>query len=76
MDGDGTGKAAKTLEHKDHLPLNDKGKMAKVTDAHMFKAIKEGGESVKLSDEMEAFGSKMTDKEIWDVVSTSRPLAK
>ena len=69
--GKGDGPAAVALNPK---PRNytDCAVMSKKSDAELFKVIKEGGAAAGLSPLMVAFGSQLSDKEIWDVVAFIR----
>lgn len=71
--GDGKGKSAKTLEHTDHLAMNDKSKLS--DDATLAKIIKKGGPAAKQSDEMEAF-PKLSDDDVANVIAYIKTLAK
>ena len=69
--GHGDGSDGATL--KAH-PRNftDCATMAKISDPTMFKAIKEGGASVGLSDEMPAWGSSLGDDDIHSLMKFIR----
>lgn len=71
--GKGDGPAAIALNPK---PRNytDCKEMSKRGDAELFKAIKDGGPAVNLSPLMVAFGSQLTDKEIWDTIAFIRSI--
>ncbi len=69
--GQGNGPAAATLHTK---PRNytDCALMAKIPDATLFKAIKNGGASVGLSPEMPAWSQAFDDQEIQGLVAFVR----
>ncbi len=71
--GKGDGPAAMALNPK---PRNytDCSVMGKESDAQLFKVIKEGGPAAGFSPLMVAFGSQLSDKEIWDVVAFIRSI--
>ncbi|MBF8260689.1 MAG: exported protein of unknown function [candidate division NC10 bacterium] len=71
--GIGDGPAAVALNPK---PRNytDCAVMSKKSDAELFKVIKEGGPAAGLSPLMVAFGSQLSDKEIWDVIAFIRSI--
>ncbi len=71
--GIGDGPAAVALNPK---PRNytDCAVMSKKSDAELFKVIKEGGAAAGLSPLMVAFGSQLSDKEIWDVIAFIRSI--
>ena len=71
--GKGDGPAAVALNPK---PRNytDCAVMGKKSDGELFKVIKEGGPAVGLSPLMVAFGSQLSDKEIWDVIAFIRSI--
>lgn len=73
--GKGDGPAAVALNPK---PRNytDCKEMGKRGDTELFRAIKEGGPAVNLSPLMVAFGSQLSDKEIWDVIAFIRSIPK
>jgi cytochrome c553 len=73
--GQGDGPAAATLHTK---PRNytDCALMAKIPDATLFKAIKNGGGSVGLSPEMPAWASGFSDDEIHGLVAFVRSFCK
>ena len=74
-DGDGQGRAGRSLKKKDLLAFKDKAVMAKFTDEELFKAIKDGGDGTKVSKEMEAYGS-LKDDEIKALVTYIKDMAK
>ncbi len=71
--GKGDGPAAFALNPK---PRNytDCAVMSEKSDAELFKVIKEGGAAAGLSPLMVAFGSQLSDKEIWDVIAFIRSI--
>ena len=71
--GKGDGPSAATLSTKPR-DLTDCARMKDITDATVFTAIKEGGESVKLSKDMPAWKEGMEDDEIHDLVAYVRSL--
>jgi cytochrome c oxidase cbb3-type subunit III len=73
--GQGNGPAAATLHTK---PRNytDCATMAKISDATLFKAIKDGGASVGLSAEMPAWSKGFDDDEIHGLVAYVRTFCK
>jgi cytochrome c553 len=73
--GKGDGPDAATL--KTH-PRNftDCGKMATISDATMFQAIKNGGASVNLSSDMPAWSAGLDDDQIHDLMKYIRGFCK
>ena len=71
--GKGDGPAAVALNPK---PRNytDCAVMGKKSDAELFKVIKEGGPAVGLSPLMVAWGTQLSDKEIWDIIAFIRSI--
>ncbi len=71
--GKGDGPAAVALNPK---PRNytDCAVMGAKSDAELFKVIKEGGPAVGLSPLMVAWGSQLSDKEIWDILAFIRSI--
>jgi cytochrome c oxidase cbb3-type subunit 3 len=74
-DGQGDGAAAATLATK---PRNftDCATMGKITDETLFNAIKNGGASVGLSKDMQAWSTGFADDEIHDLVAYVRTFCK
>jgi cytochrome c oxidase cbb3-type subunit 3 len=72
-EGKGNGPSAATLTTKPR-DLTECARMKDITDATIFTAIKEGGESVKLSKDMPAWKEGMEDDEIHDLVAYVRSL--
>ena len=56
--------------------LSDKTNQAKLTDENAFNGIKHGRKNEKGEEKMEAFGDRLSDKEISDLVAYVRTLAK
>ena len=56
--------------------LSDKANQAKLTDEDAFKGIKLGRKNAKGEEKMEAFGDRLSDKEISELVAYVRTLAK
>src|SRR5205823_14311713 len=56
--------------------LSVKALMDQLTDDYLFAAIKSGGAAVGKNSAMPAWKSQLDDREIWDVVSFVRTLAK
>jgi mono/diheme cytochrome c family protein len=50
--------------------------MNALSNEHLFKVIKEGGQAVGKSPLMAPWGGTLTDAQIWDVVAFVRSLAK
>ncbi len=73
--GKGDGSAAATLATKPR-DLTECARMKDVTDDTLFRAIKEGGESVSLSKDMPAWKDGMEDDEIHALVVYVRSLCK
>ena len=69
--GKGDGVAAGPLDHKPR-DLSSGEYVSTLTDEHIFKVIKEGGESVGKSNLMPAWGAVLSDDKIWDVVAYLR----
>ncbi|MBI3770721.1 MAG: c-type cytochrome [Deltaproteobacteria bacterium] len=74
-DGKGNGASAATLSTKPR-DLTDCKRMKDVKEETLFRAIKEGGESVNLSKDMPAWKDGMEDDEIHALVSYVRSLCK
>ena len=74
-DGKGNGPAAAALPVKpaDHT---NPAVMGKISDAELFKAIKEGGQAVGKSPAMPPWGSILKDEQIHALVAHVRSLAK
>ena len=75
VDGKGTGPAATALPVKpaDH---SNPAVMSKLSDADLFKAIKEGGQAVGKSPAMPPWGGTLKDEQIHALVAHVRSLAK
>lgn len=73
--GKGDGPAAKLLKTKPS-DWSDKAKMSSLSDQDLFKVISKGGEAVGKSKLMPAFGEKLSDKDISNVIAFVRSLAK
>jgi mono/diheme cytochrome c family protein len=56
--------------------LTDKQNQAKLTDEDAFNGIKNGRKNSKGEEKMEAFGDRLSDKEISDLVAYIRTFAK
>ena len=69
--GKGDGVAAASLDPKPR-DLSSGEYVSNLTDEHIFKVIKEGGESVGKSNLMPAWGAVLSDDKIWDVVAYLR----
>jgi len=69
--GKGDGVAAASLDPKPR-DLSSGEYVSTLTDEHIFKVIKEGGESVGKSNLMPAWGAVLSDDKIWDVVAYLR----
>ncbi len=69
--GKGDGPAGAALNPK---PRNqsDAKYMSTLTDEHIFKAIKDGGASVGKSPAMPAWGSVLSNDDIWNVIAYVR----
>ncbi len=72
-DGDGPTAVALTPKPAKH---SDGGYMNALTNEHLFKVIKEGGQSVGKSPMMAPWGGVLSDAQIWDVVAFVRSLSK
>ena len=75
VSGKGDGAQADALGTKPR-DFTDCTRMKGITDDTMFKAIKEGGESVSLSKDMPAWKDGMEDDEIRDLVAYVRTFCK
>ena len=78
--GGGDGKSAKALnttptKFNDPTTFTDKKKLEITPDERMAKAIKEGGEAVKQSKEMDKFPS-YSDQDIQDILAYIKTFAK
>jgi cytochrome c oxidase cbb3-type subunit III len=71
--GKGDGPEADTLTTKPR-DFTDCNRMKTESDETLFKAIKEGGESVKMSKDMPAWKDGMDDDEIHDLIAYVRTL--
>ncbi|MCH8177936.1 MAG: c-type cytochrome [Proteobacteria bacterium] len=69
--GKGDGVAAASLDPKPR-DLSSGEYVSTLTDEHIFKVIKEGGESVGKSNLMPAWGAVLSDDKIWDVIAYLR----
>jgi cytochrome c oxidase cbb3-type subunit 3 len=69
--GDGPAAAALNPKPRDHT---DRAYMSKLSDAEMFKVIKEGGASVGRSPLMPPWGASLKDDQINDVIAYIRTL--
>jgi mono/diheme cytochrome c family protein len=56
--------------------LSDKENQAKLTDEDAFNGIKNGRKNSKGEEKMEAFGDRLSDKEISELVAYIRTFAK
>ena len=56
--------------------LSDKTAQMKLSDADVFKTIKEGRKNPKGEEKMEPFGDDLSEREITDLVAYVRTLAK
>jgi cytochrome c oxidase cbb3-type subunit 3 len=74
-EGKGNGPSAATLSTKPR-DLTECARMKDINDETLFTAIKEGGESVKLSKDMPAWKEGMEDDEIHDLIAYVRSLCK
>jgi mono/diheme cytochrome c family protein len=71
------GKAQTRLGRKSGAKdISDKQAQAKLTDADVFKTIKNGRKNSKGEEKMEPFGDDLSDKEITELVAYVRTLAK
>lgn len=73
--GKGDGPAASSLNPKPQ-DLTNVHYMNSLGDQYLFNIIKGGGSSVKKSPLMPAWGSTLSDKEIWNLVAYIRGLAQ
>jgi mono/diheme cytochrome c family protein len=73
--GKGDGPAAKLLKTKP-TDWSDKSKMSSLSDQDLFKVITKGGEAAGKSKLMPAFGGKLSDQDVWNVIAFIRSLAK
>ncbi|MGH7813410.1 MAG: c-type cytochrome [Candidatus Binataceae bacterium] len=71
--GDGPGGATLSTHPRDFANCAE---MSKISDATLFKAIKDGGASVGLSSDMQAQGGGFDDGEIHDLVKFVRTFCK
>jgi mono/diheme cytochrome c family protein len=56
--------------------LTDKANQAKLSDAEIFKTVKQGRFTPKGEEKMEAFGDRLSDPEITAIVAYVRQFAK
>ena len=75
MTGNGDGPNAATLKTRPR-DFADCAVMKKISDATMFKAIKEGGASVNVSPEMPPWGQAFDDSEIKELITYVRKFCK
>lgn len=73
--GKGDGPAAKLLKTKP-TDWSDKAKMSGMSDQDLFKVITKGGEAAGKSKLMPAFGGKLSDQEVNNVIAFIRSLAR
>ncbi|HSB09380.1 MAG TPA: cytochrome c [Blastocatellia bacterium] len=73
--GKGDGPAAKLLKTKP-TDWSDKAKMSALSDQDLFKVITKGGEAAGKSKLMPAFGGKLSDQDVHNVIAFIRSLAK
>ena len=71
--GKGDGPAGKLLKTKP-ADWTDKAKMSKLSDSDLFNVIKGGGGAVGKSKLMPAWGGKLSDDQIHDVIAFIRSL--
>ena len=71
--GDGPAAAGLNPKPKDFTDCNA---MAKNSDETLFKAIKEGGQSVGISPMMPSWGAALKDQQVKDLVTYIRSLCK
>jgi mono/diheme cytochrome c family protein len=69
--GHGNGPAAAALNPKPRN-LSDAKYVSTISDEQLFKTIKEGGAAVGKSALMPAWGSVLTDSDIWNVIAYVR----
>jgi cytochrome c oxidase cbb3-type subunit 3 len=72
--GKGDGPAGKLLKTKP-ADWTDKNKMSQLSDADLFNVIKNGGAAVGKSKLMPAWGGKLSDGQINDVIAFIRSLS-
>ncbi|HLG18017.1 MAG TPA: cytochrome c [Blastocatellia bacterium] len=73
--GKGDGPASKLLKTKP-ADWSDKAAMSKLSDDYLFKVITKGGDSVGKSKLMPAFGDKLSDQDVRNVIAFIRSLAR
>jgi len=69
--GHGDGPAAAALDPKPRN-LSDAKYVSTISDEQLFKTVKEGGASVGKSPLMPAWGSVLSDNDIWNVIAYLR----
>ena len=74
VSGDGDGYNAEQLE-KEPAELSDLKFISKKKDSQIYRVIKLGGQGVKKSHLMPAFGHTLSEREIWSLVAYVRYLA-
>jgi mono/diheme cytochrome c family protein len=74
LDGDGNGRAGRSLKHTP-TAFKDKAATAKFTDDQLVKSIKEGGEAIGQSKDMEGFPT-LKDDEVKGLVAYIKTLGK
>lgn len=75
VSGDGDGYNAEQLD-KEPAELSSKKFIVKKKDSQIYRVIKFGGQGVKKSHLMPAFGHTLSEKEIWSLVAYVRHLAE
>lgn len=70
-EGKGDGVAAQALDPKPR-DLSDASFTSTVSNEHLYKVIKDGGQAVGLSPLMAAWGGILSEAEIWDVIAFIR----
>jgi mono/diheme cytochrome c family protein len=73
--GAGDGAAAAALDPKP-AHHDDGAYMNALSNEHLFKVIQQGGPAVGKSALMAPWGGTLNDKQIWDVITFTRSLAK
>lgn len=80
LKGDGKGLLASVLDPKPKSHIEGKGKkpgegMNEKSDEKLYKAIKEGGQGIKKSVYMPAWGHIISDEDIWNIIAYLRTIA-
>lgn len=74
-DGKGDGELSDSLEKKPR-DFRDREYMQRLTPLHLYRVVRDGGGAVELSRAMPAFGRRLDDEQIADVLAFVRSLSR